>query len=130
MTIVLAARHSTRAKRRLSLGERDLRYSLRTGYLKTARARARQCAVTAKGLFSQLKSGALEHMAFEELKAYVEDVFRTLLDEHDLAKAVDLKDYPKNLEYERGRSPRPSRIQRDVYDTLQGLDAPRKAGSS
>lgn len=72
------------------LGMSELRHSLRTGYLGTARLKAKRLRLAVGDLFRAIEDGRITPMDRQQLRAYIEDIFRKLLEENEIASSMGL----------------------------------------
>ena len=83
------------------VGIREIRYSLRTGFLGEAKSRARRMVGFAQEVFEKIRTGAyMPELKDAEIQALLRDYFRETLDsdEHDRVTGIPLdEETPKAL---------------------------------
>lgn len=117
-------RYAVPADLRETLGRRELLYSLETGYLKSARCKARILATKATEIFNAIRAGEHSAMSKEEIRDFLDFMFRRLLDESEqkhYGEAPHLSDiftYQAGTTEQRLASSKQMLINRDYADFL------------
>ncbi|MEG6550862.1 site-specific integrase [Desulfocurvibacter africanus] len=95
-------RYAVPADLRSTIGRRELRYSLETGYLKSARCKSRILATKATEIFNAIRSGAYSAMSKKEIRDFIDDIFRRLLDESEQKNYGGAPHLPDIFSYQAG----------------------------
>lgn len=107
------------------LGRRELRISLCTGYIDDARRKAKRLALTAHEVFTSIRQGRLSRMNADEVRYFVDRIFRMVLEQNEHHAVFGIPDYPEGQDYVRGDTEQRAAflkglLARRDYTTLDG----------